>query len=117
MSGLNRVILVGNLGADVDLRFTTSGKAVADLRVATSRRFTDSQGVSKEETQWHRVVVWGKQAENCKKFLSKGKKVAIEGRLQHRQFEKDGQKRYISEVVAEEVQFLSPMGQPAPTEE
>jgi single-strand DNA-binding protein len=107
MAGVNKVILVGNLGADPELRYTGSGTAVADLRVATSRRWTDRQGSQQEDTQWHRIVVWGKQGENCKEYLSKGRQVYIEGRLQTRQWEdRDGNKRYTTEVVAQEVQFL-----------
>jgi len=98
---------VGNLGADPELRYTTSGKPVGDLRIATSRRFTNGAGEKQEDTQWHRVVVWGKQAESCQKYLSKGRQVYVEGRLQTRQWtDKDGNKRYTTEVVAERVQFL-----------
>jgi single-strand DNA-binding protein len=107
MAGVNKVILVGNLGADPELRYTGSGTAVADLRLATSRRWTDRQGNQQEDTQWHRVVVWGKQGENCKEYLAKGRQVYVEGRLQTRQWEdRDGNKRYTTEVVAQEVQFL-----------
>ena len=104
---VNKCILVGNLGADPELRYTTSGKPVGDLRIATSRRFTNGAGEKQEDTQWHRVVVWGKQAESCQKYLSKGRQVYVEGRLQTRQWtDKDGNKRYTTEVVAERVQFL-----------
>jgi single-strand DNA-binding protein len=104
---VNKVILIGNLGADPELRYTGSGTAVADLRVATSRRWTDKQGAQQEDTQWHRVVVWGKQGENCKEYLAKGRQVYIEGRLQTRQWEdRDGNKRYTTEVVAQDVRFL-----------
>jgi len=107
MAGVNKVILIGNLGADPELRYTGSGTAVADLRVATSRRWTDRNGAQQEDTQWHRVVVWGKQGENCKEYLAKGRQLYIEGRLQTRQWEdRDGNKRYTTEVVAEQVQFL-----------
>jgi len=107
MAGVNKVILVGNLGADPELRYTGSGTAVADLRVATTRRWTDRNGAQQEDTQWHRVVVWGKQGENCKEYLAKGRQVYLEGRLQTRQWEdRDGNKRYTTEVVAEQVQFL-----------
>lgn len=107
MAGVNKVILIGNLGADPELRYTSGGQAVADLRVATSRRYTDRDGGQKEDTQWHRVVVWGKQAEHCKEYLSKGRQIFIEGRLQTRSWEdRDGNKRYTTEVVAQTVQFL-----------
>jgi single-strand DNA-binding protein len=104
---INKVILIGNLGADPELRYTSGGSAVADLRLATSRKWTAKDGTSKEETEWHRVVVWGKQAETCKEYLSKGRQVYVEGRLQTRQWEdRDGNKRYTTEVVAENVKFL-----------
>ena len=105
---VNKVILIGNLGADPELRYTSGGQAVTDLRLATSRRFTGRDGSQQEDTQWHRVVVWGKQAEHCKEYLSKGRQVYVEGRLQTRSWEdRDGNKRYTTEVVAQTVQFLS----------
>ncbi|MCA9668042.1 MAG: single-stranded DNA-binding protein [Myxococcales bacterium] len=108
MAGINKVILIGNLGADPELRYTSGGQAVTDLRLATSRRFTGRDGSQQEDTQWHRVVVWGKQAEHCKEYLSKGRQVYVEGRLQTRSWEdRDGNKRYTTEVVAQTVQFLS----------
>jgi len=104
---INKTILVGNLGADPTCRYTTAGKPVGDLRLATSRKWTSNDGQVHEDTQWHRIVVWGKQAENCQKYLSKGQQVYIEGRLQTRQWvDKDGNKRYTTEVVAKQVQFL-----------
>jgi single-strand DNA-binding protein len=107
MAGVNKVILIGNLGADPELRYTSGGSAVADLRLATTRKYTTKDGTSQEDTQWHRIVVWGKQAENCKEYLSKGRQVYVEGRLQTRQWEdRDGNKRYTTEVVAVQVQFL-----------
>jgi len=107
MAGVNKVILIGNLGADPELRYTSGGSAVTELRLATSRKWTDKSGNAQEDTQWHRVVVWGKQAENCKEYLSKGRQVYVEGRLQTRQWEdRDGNKRWTTEVVAEQVQFL-----------
>lgn len=111
MAGINKVILIGNLGADPELRYTPGGQAVADLRLATSRRWQGKDGSPQEETQWHRVVVWGKQAEQCKEFLAKGRQVFIEGRLQTRSWEdRDGNKRYTTEVVAQQVQFLGGRG-------
>ena len=104
---MNRVELLGNLGAEVALRFTGGGTAVADLRLATSRSWTDAAGNKQTDTQWHRVVVWGKQAENCQKYLSKGRQILVEGRLQTRKWEdKDGNKRYTTEVVAQRIEFL-----------
>lgn len=106
--GVNKAIIVGNLGADVELRYTQSGQAVANFRVATNERWTDKEGESQERTEWHRIVVWGRQAENCEKYLSKGRQVYIEGRLQTRDWEdRDGNKRYTTEIVAQTVQFLS----------
>lgn len=108
MAGINKVILIGNLGADPELRYTGSGTPVADLRLATSRRWQGRDGTMQEDTQWHRIVVWGKQAEHCKEYLSKGRQVYVEGRLQTRSWEdRDGNKRYTTEVVAQTVQFLS----------
>lgn len=107
MAGVNKVILIGRLGADPEIRYTGSGTAVTELRIATSRKFTNKEGASQEDTQWHRVVVWAKQAELCKEYLAKGKQVYVEGRLQTRQWEdRDGNKRYTTEVVAEQIQFL-----------
>lgn len=107
MAGVNKVILIGNLGADPELRYTSGNQAVADLRLATSRKWRNKNNEMQEDTQWHRVVVWGKQAEQCKEYLAKGRQVFIEGRLQTRQWEdRDGNKRYTTEVVAQTVQFL-----------
>ena len=105
--GVNKVILVGNLGADPELRYTPSGQGVCELRIATSDSWTDKQGQRQERTEWHRVVVWGKRAEVCSKYLSKGRQVYVEGRIQTRNYDdKDGNKRYITEVIANDVQFL-----------
>lgn len=111
MASVNKVILIGNLGADPELRYTSGGQAVADLRVATSRRWQGKDGSQQEDTQWHRVVVWGKTAEQCKEYLSKGRQAYIEGRLQTRAWEdRDGNKRYTTEVVAQQVLFLGGRG-------
>ncbi|TVQ78136.1 MAG: single-stranded DNA-binding protein [Bradymonadales bacterium] len=111
MSGVNKVILVGRLGADPEIRFTGSGAAVANFNIATSENWTDKEGQKQERTEWHRIVVWGKQAENCAQYLSKGRQAYIEGRLQTRQWDdKDGNKRYTTEVVANTVQFLDKAG-------
>ena len=111
-ASVNKVILIGNLGADPELRYTPGGTAVADLRIATNRRYKTRDGDWQEETEWHSVVVWSKQAENCKEYLSKGRTVYIEGRLQTRSWDdqKSGQKRYKTEVVADSVQFLGGKG-------
>lgn len=107
MASVNKVILIGNLGADPELRYTSSGQPVAELRIATSRRWTGKDGSQQEDTQWHRVVVWGKMGEQCKEYLSKGRQAYIEGRLQTRSWEdREGNKRYMTEVVAQQVLFL-----------
>jgi len=106
--GVNKVILVGNLGADPDMRYTPSGQGVCELRVATSESWNDKNGQRQERTEWHRVVVWGKRAEVCSKYLAKGRQVYVEGRIQTRTYDdKDGNKRYITEIIASDVQFLS----------
>jgi len=108
---VNKVILVGNLGADPELRYTSSGSPVCELRLATNESWTDKQGQKQERTEWHRIIVWGKTGENCSKYLSKGRQVYIEGRLQTRSWDdKDGNKRYTTEIVANDVQFLSSGG-------
>jgi len=107
MSGVNNVIIVGRLGADPEIRYTQNSSAVTNFNVATSENWTDKEGQRQEKTEWHRVVVWGKMAEVCSQYLSKGRQVYIEGRLQTRQWDdKDGNKRYTTEVVANTVQFL-----------
>ncbi len=108
MAGINKVILIGNLGRDPEVRFTPSGQAVANFSIATSESWTDkSSGQRQEKTEWHRIVVWGKQAENCGQYLKKGRQCYIEGRLQTREWtDKEGKKNYTTEVVANTVQFL-----------
>jgi single-strand DNA-binding protein len=104
---VNKVILIGNLGADVELRTTSGGQSVADIRLATERVWTGKDGSRKKETEWHRVVVWGKQADNAKEYLAKGSQIYLEGRLQTRQWEdRDGHKRFTTEVVAEFIKYL-----------
>ena len=106
--GVNKVILIGHLGADPDMRYTPSGAGVCELRLATSESWKDKNGQRQERTEWHRVVVWGKTAEICAKYLAKGRQVFIEGRIQTRSYDdKEGQKRYITEIIANDVQFLS----------
>lgn len=108
MSGVNKVIIVGRLGADPELKAVGNSQSVARLNIATSEMWTGKDGQRQERTEWHRVVVWGKQAENCAKFLAKGRQVYIEGRLQTRSWEDatSGQKKYATEIVANTVQFL-----------
>jgi single-strand DNA-binding protein len=105
---VNKVILVGNLGRDPEVRATPSGQSVCNFSLATTERFTDRAGQQRDQTEWHNVVVWGKQADLCGQYLKKGRQVYVEGRLTTRQYEaKDGTgKRYRTEVVAQRVQFL-----------
>ena len=105
---INKVILVGNLGRDPEMRYTPNGTAVANFTVATSEKWKDkNSGEMQERTEWHRVVVWGKLGEICGQYLSKGRQVYIEGRLQTREWQdKDGNKRYTTEVVANEMKML-----------
>jgi single-strand DNA-binding protein len=106
MASVNRVILLGNLGADPELKYTQNNQPVCNLSLATNESFTDKGGQRQERTEWHRVVIWGKTAEACSKYLGKGRSVYIEGRLQTRSYEKDGQKRYSTDIVADRVQFI-----------
>ena len=108
MASVNKVILIGNLGKDPELRYTQSGQAVANFNIATTERFGGRDGAEvQERTEWHRIVTWGKTAENCAQYLSKGRSVYIEGRLQTRDWEdKEGNKRYTTEITALRVQFL-----------
>ena len=108
MASVNKVILIGNLGKDPELRYTQSGQAVTNFNIATTERFGGRDGGEMQErTEWHRIVTWGKTAENCAQYLSKGRSVYIEGRLQTRDWEdKEGNKRYTTEITALRVQFL-----------
>jgi single-strand DNA-binding protein len=110
MGSVNKVILVGNLGADPELKYTPSSRALCNLRIATTEVFKDKGGQRQEKTEWHRVTVWGEQAENCSKYLAKGRSVYVEGRLQTRSYDKDGQKHYATDVVADRVVFLGSGG-------
>ena len=108
---VNRVILVGRLGRDPEMRHTSSGTAVANFSVATNERWNDQKGERQERTEWHNVVVWNKLAEICNEYLSKGKLVYLEGRLQTRDWEdRDGNKRRTTEVVAAEMRMLGARG-------
>jgi single-strand DNA-binding protein len=106
MGSINKVILIGNLGADPELKYTPSSRALCNLRIATTEVFKDKSGVKQERTEWHRVTVWGDQAENCSKYLAKGRSVYVEGKLQTRSYDKEGQKHYATDVVADRVVFL-----------
>ncbi|MBI1910286.1 MAG: single-stranded DNA-binding protein [Deltaproteobacteria bacterium] len=113
MASLNKVILIGNLGNDPEVRYTPANQMVATFNIATTEKWTGKSGEPGERTEWHRIVVWGKLAEICKEYLSKGRQVYVEGRLQTRQWDdKEGKKRYTTEIVAQNVQFLgTPSGE------
>ena len=117
MASVNKVILVGNLGRDPELRYTQGGSAVTNFTLATNEKWRDKEGNNQERTEWHRIVVWGRSAENCAQYLQKGSSVFIEGRLQTREWEdKDGNKRSTTEINALSVQFLSGRGSGRPPE-
>src|SRR5512147_2407928 len=100
---LNKVMLIGNLGKDPELKYTPSGVAVATFSMATSEQWKDQDGNAQERTEWHNIVAWRKLAEIVGEYLKKGKKVYIEGKLQTRNYEKDGVKRYVTEIVADQL--------------
>ena len=107
MGSVNKVILVGNLGRDAELRYTPGGAAVATLNMATTETWNDKSGQKQEKTEWHRVVFWGKVAESLTEYLTKGKQVYIEGRLETRQWnDKDGNKRYTTEIKGDKIVLL-----------
>ena len=111
MASINKVILIGNLGADPEIRYTSSGTAVANFRIATNERWTNQNGEKEERTEWHRIVAFGRLGEICGEYLSKGKPVYIEGRLQTRSWEdRDGNQRTTTEVVATAMQMLGSGG-------
>jgi single-strand DNA-binding protein len=111
MAGVNKAIIVGNLGRDPEMRSTQSGTQVANFSVATSRQYTDSSGQRQDDTEWHRIVAFGRLAEICGQYLRKGKQVYIEGRIQTRSWEdQNGQKRYTTEIVCEQMQMLGRAG-------
>ncbi len=110
--GLNKAILIGNLGTDPEVRYTQSNQAVAKFRLATTESYTDRNKNQQSRTEWHSVVAWGRTAETVGRFLRKGRQVYVEGRIQTRQWEgKDGNKRYTTEVVAQRVLFLGGRGE------
>lgn len=107
MAGVNKVILIGNLGADPEVRFSNSGTPIANLRLATTERIPSKTGERQERTEWHSVVCFGRTAEICKQYLSKGRTVYIEGRLQTRDWtDKNGQKRYTTEIICNQMTML-----------
>ncbi len=114
MAGVNKVIIVGNLGRDPEVRYTPDGTAVANFSVATSDQWTDKQtGEKKERTEWHRIVAWRRLGEICGEYLSKGRQVYVEGKLQTRSWEQDGVTRYTTEIIASDVQFIGGRGDSA----
>ena len=111
MGTVNRVILVGNLGKDAELRYTGGGAAVASFSIATTEIWKDKDGQRQEQTEWHRISLWGKQAESVSQYLTKGKQIYVEGRLQTRKWQdKDGHDRYTTEVKADRVVLLGSAG-------
>ena len=114
MASVNKVILIGNLGADPELRYTNTGTAVANFRIATNDQWTDKNGEKQERTEWHNIVAWSKLGEICGKYLKKGRPVYVEGRLQTRSWEdQSGSKRYTTEIVAQVMQMLGRPGEMA----
>jgi single-strand DNA-binding protein len=111
MGSVNKVILIGNLGRDAEVRFTPGGQPVASLNLATTEQWTDREGQKQEKTEWHRIVLWGKQAESLQQYLVKGKQIYVEGRLQTRQWDdKEGVKRYTTEIKADRITLLGSAG-------
>ena len=110
MGSVNKVILVGNLGRDAEVRFTPGGSPVASFSIATTENWTSKDGQRQEKTEWHRIVLWGKQAETLQPYLTKGKQIYLEGRLETRQWEKDGQKHSTTEVKADKIVLLGSPG-------
>ena len=108
---MNKMMVIGNLGRDPEMRYTPNGQAVTSFSVATNRKFTTSDGESREETEWFKVSAWGRLAETCNQFLTKGQKIYVEGRLRSRSYEtRDGQTRFENEIVATDVRFLDRAG-------
>ena len=112
---VNKVILLGRLGQDPELRYTQNGDPVCNFSLATSEKFKDKQGQQQERTEWSRVVVWGKNAENCNQYLKQGSQAYVEGKLETRSWEdKNGQKRFTTEIKAMSVQFLGGKDESSP---
>ena len=110
-SGVNKVILIGNLGKDPELRHTPNGTAVADVSLATNESWIDKEGKKQEKTEWHRIVVWGARAEALAKYKKKGEQLYVEGKLQTKSWDdKEGNKRYPSEIVAVDIQYIGGKG-------
>lgn len=114
MASLNKIFLIGYLGRDPETRYTNGGQTVTNFSMATTETWKDQSGDRQERTEWHKIVVWGKAAEHCGEYLSKGRLVHVEGRIQTREWEgKDGEKKYTTEVVANRVTFLGGRDRPA----
>ena len=112
MAGVNKVILVGHLGRDPELRYTQNGQAVTNFSLATSESYSKKDGEREDRTEWHRIVAWGRLAEICAEYLSKGRQIYIEGRIQTREWEdREGEKRRTTEIVAREMQMLGRRGE------
>lgn len=117
MVGLNKVMIIGNVGTEPEMRFTPNGNPVTSFRIATTRNFTGPDGDRRQETEWFTVVAWNKLAENCNQFLSKGRRAYVEGRLRTRNWEgQDGQRRTSLEIIANTVLFLDRQTTPLPGE-
>jgi single-strand DNA-binding protein len=110
MASFNKVILLGNLGQDPETRYTAGGTAVCKFSLATTRKFPGKDGQKQEKTEWHRIVAWAKLAEICSQYLTKGKQVMIEGRIEYGSYEKDGVKHYTTDIIAENMQMLGGAG-------
>jgi single-strand DNA-binding protein len=106
MGSVNKVILVGNLGRDAEVKVTSGGQSVASFSIATTENWTSKEGEKKQKTEWHRIVLWGRPADALQPYLVKGKQIYLEGRLQTRQWEKEGQKHYTTEVKADKIVLL-----------
>ena len=118
MAGLNKVMIIGNLGADPEMKYMADGTALTNLRVAATRNYSTREGERKEETEWFSVAAWGKLAEQCSQFLQKGRRVYVEGRLKTRSWDTpEGEKRYRTEVVAEQVLFIDRAGAAGPSDQ
>lgn len=110
ISSMNKVILIGRLGGDPELKYTPNGTAQAKLNLATSERWKDNDGNNKEKTEWHRIITWRRQAEFAGEWLKKGQLVCVEGKLQTRSWEQDGEKKYMTEIVADNITMLGSKG-------
>lgn len=106
MGSMNKVILIGNLGRDAEMKYIPNGTAVSTFSIATTETWKDKDGQKKEDTQWHRIVLWGKAAESLNDYLTKGKSIAVEGKMVTRKWEKDGQTHYTTEVKADRITLL-----------